>query len=365
MDNYLNTPAVHIDLDVVERNIKNAVDGLAGAGVVHRPHIKVHKSVYLAKKQQAMGCKGITCAKLGEAEVMANGGIEDILLAFPMIGQGKLERYGALASRAGLTIRTIVNSMEGARGLSALGEKLSKRLQVLLEVDGGINRGGIPLAGTALEDFAAAVRALPGLEIVGVMYYGGDIYGCKTRDEVRERARREGTEVVSCGERLKKIGVAADILSAGSSFSLMFPKELAGLTEVRAGNYIFNDGALLSVGLITPADCALTVLATVVSRQDANHAIIDTGSKTLTTDKVGGWESFGQVVGAPEIEIYKLNEEHGFLQSPKTIPFAIGETIAIIPNHSCVVPNLADEVYGMRGGRLEEVIKVDARGRNR
>lgn len=364
MDNHLNTPAVHIDLDIVERNIRRAVDSLGAAGIAHRPHIKVHKSVYFAKKQIAMGCKGITCAKLGEAEVMAAGGIDDILLAFPMIGQDKLERYGALASRAGLTLRTIINSMESARGLSALGERLGRRLQVLIEIDGGINRGGIPIPGTALEKYAMAVKDLPGIEIVGVEYYGGDIYGCATADEVRLRSRREGEEVVSCGERLKALGLTPSILSAGSSFSMLYPEELKGITECRAGNYIFRDCSLLSIGLVTPEDCALRVRATVVNRQDARHAIIDAGTKTLTSDRVGA-EGLGYIVEAPEVMIYKMNEEHGFLESPTEVPFAIGEAISVIPNHSCVVPNLAEEVYGMRGGALETVIPVDARGMNR
>lgn len=365
MENYLSTPAVHIDLDIVEQNIKKAVDGLATAGIVHRPHIKVHKSLYFAKQQLAMGCKGITCAKLGEAEVMADGGINDILLAFPMIGRDKLERYGKLASREGLTLRTIINSVEGAEGMSALGQEMGRRLPVLIEVDGGINRGGIRQDGQFLEEFAAKVKDLPGISIEGVEYYGGDIYACKTREAVRQRSRQEADEVVSAAKRLRACGLKMDILSAGSSFSLLFPDELKGITEVRAGNYIFNDGALLSIGLISPENCALRVRATIISRPDAKHAIIDAGSKTLTSDRVGGWDSFGYIVEAPEIEIYKVNEEHGFLKSESDISFKIGDVISIIPNHACVIPNLAEEVYGMRGGRLDKVLPVEARGKNR
>lgn len=365
MENYLNTPAIHIDLDVVERNIAKGVEDLSRSGIAHRPHIKVHKSLYFARKQLEMGCKGITCAKLGEAEVMAGGGVDDILLAFPIIGRGKLERYGKLAAREGLMLRTIINSVEGAEGLSGLGERLGKRLPVLIEVDGGINRGGIRQEGNDLEEFAARVKDLPGIAVEGVEYYGGDIYACGTREEIRERSIREAKEVMEAGERLRGAGVDVRILSAGSSFSLLFSRELSGLTEVRAGNYIFNDGALLSIGLISPEDCALRVRATVVSRQDGKHAIMDAGSKTLTSDRVGGWESFGYVVEAPEIELYKVNEEHGFLRSSGEIPFGIGEVISIIPNHACVLPNLADEVYGMRRGTCEEVIQVEARGRNR
>lgn len=361
--NHLDTPAVHVDLDVVERNIRRGVESLAPHGIVHRPHIKVHKSIFLAQKQLAMGCKGITCAKLGEAEVMADGGVADILIAYPLIGADKLARYRALVERP-IVVRTIVNSMEGAAGLSKLGEGMGRRLEVLIELDGGINRGGLQ-PGKPLEDFARAVRALPGLDIVGLEYYGGDIYACKDAEAIRARSKREADDVLAGAETLRRAGVEPRILSAGSSFSLRYPAELKGVTEVRAGNYIFNDGAQLSIGQVGPDECALRVLATVVSRPDPNHMIIDAGSKTLTSDRVAGWDGFGHVVEAPELDIYKLNEEHGFVRSDREIRFRVGDVVSIIPNHSCVVPNLADEIYGMRKGKLETVIKVDARGRNR
>ena len=360
---YLNTPAVHVDLDTVERNIANTLSGLKANNIAHRPHIKVHKSVYLAKKQLSMGCQGITCAKLGEVEVMADGGIDDILLAFPLLGDDKLARYRALAER-NITLRTIINSREGAKGLSDLGMAMGKRLPVLIELDGGINRGGLKL-GRPLAEFAAMAAGLPGIVIEGVEYYGGDIYALKTAAEIRARSQQEADDVRQGAAILREAGLEPNILSAGSSFSARFPAELSGLTEARAGNYIFNDGAQLSIGMITPADCALRVVSTVVARPDSESAIIDAGSKTLTSDRAGGWDSYGYVVEDPDIEIYKLNEEHGFLRSRKGIRFEIGERVSIIPNHSCVVPNLADEIYGMRGGKLDVVIKVDARGKNR
>lgn len=360
---YRSTPSVRIDLDVVEENIKEAVEALAKYHIAHRPHIKVHKSVFLAKRQQELGCRGITCAKLGEAEAMADGGIDDILVAYPLIGRDKLERYRGLVER-GIKVRTIVNSLAGARGLSELGEAMGRPLPVLVELDGGINRGGLK-PGQPLIEFGGSLRGLRGIAVEGVEYYGGDIYGCRTPEEIRLRARRERDEIVDCAAKLKALGFDMKVLSGGSSFSIRCPEELEGLTEVRAGNYIFNDNALLSIGMVPLERCAMRVHATVVARPDPFTSIVDAGSKTLTTDHVGFREGFGYIPEEPEAVITKLNEEHGFVRCEAGISWAVGDRITVIPNHACVVPNLCDEIYGVRGNELERPIPIEARGKNR
>jgi D-serine deaminase-like pyridoxal phosphate-dependent protein len=361
---YQSTPSVQADMTIVERNITNAAAALASAGIAHRPHIKVHKSVVLARLQQRLGCKGVTCAKLGEAEVMADGGIRDILVAYPLIGADKLERYRALILREGLTIRTIINSIPGAKGLSDLGVSLGRRLPVLIELDGGINRGGLK-PGEPLAAFGKQVRDLPGLTVEGVEYYGGDIYACKTTEEIRLRSRRERDEILEAAATLRDVGINPVILSGGSSFSLRFPEELTGLTEARAGNYIFNDNALLGLGIIRPEDCALRIYAAVVARPDPETAIIDAGSKTLTTDTVHSRPGYGYIVGEPEAALYKLNEEHGFVQKSGGISWEIGRVVGIIPNHACTIPNLCDEIYAIRDGQFEGTIRIEGRGKNR
>ena len=359
----MSTPWVRIDLDIVEENIRMAVERLGAYHIAHRPHMKVHKSLYFAKKQQELGCKGITCAKLGEAEVMAEGGISDILLAYPLIGKEKLERYGKLLQK-NIKLRTVINSWEGAKGLSELGDSLGIRLPVLIELDGGINRGGLK-PGEALEQFGKQVKGLTGIRVEGVEYYGGDIYGCKSAQEIKARAGKERDEILECGAVLKKLGYEIEVLSGGSSYSILFPEELEGLTEVRAGNYIFNDCALLSIGMIGEDSCGLEVRATVVARPDPQTAIIDAGSKTLSSDHVNFRDGYGYVREMPETVITKLNEEHGFVYCSKGISWEIGEQVCIIPNHACVVPNLCDFVYGVRDGAVERVIPVEARGKNR
>jgi D-serine deaminase-like pyridoxal phosphate-dependent protein len=361
---YRSTPSVQINMNIVEDNIKNAVEVLGACGITHRPHIKVHKSIVLAGLQQRLGCKGITCAKLGEAEVMADGGIGDILLAYPLIGADKLERYRLLVGRDGLCIRTVINSTTGAKGLSDLGSSMGCRLPVLIELDGHINRGGVK-PGEALRAFAKAVKDLPGIEIEGLQYYGGDIYGCKTKEEIRLRSKCERDEILTSADMLSSFGFPMQILSGGSSFSLHCPEELKGLTEVRAGNYIFNDNALFGLGIVRQEDCALRIYTTVVSRPDGETAIIDAGSKTLTTDTVVSRPGYGYIVESPGALVYKLNEEHGFVRNDEGLDWEVGDILTIIPNHACTIPNLCDEIYGVRDGRLEMPIAIDARGKNR
>lgn len=357
------TPAVLVDLDQVDANIRRMVGENRPYGIAHRPHIKSHKCVELARRQLELGAQGITCAKLGEAEVMSAAGITDILLAYPLIGPDKLMRLKALLER-GVRIRTIVNSIEGARGLSSLGETMHQPVDVLVEVDGGINRGGLKPGPETLA-FAESIRGLAGIRITGLLYYGGGLSKDDTPEKIREKSRRERDELVGTAELLRAHGFHMAVLSGGSSFSAKNPDCLAGITENRAGNYIFNDVSQLAVGYAQPADCALTALTTVISRPDAYSAIIDAGSKTLSSDLNAQRPGYGFVVDDPRVQVVKLNEEHGFLHSDSEIIFAIGEKISIIPNHACVLPNLADELYGLRDGQLERMLKVDARGKNR
>lgn len=357
------TPAVLVDLDQVDRNIRKMVQENRQYGIAHRPHIKSHKCVELARRQIELGAHGITCAKLGEAEVMSAAGIMDILVAYPLIGQDKLLRLKALLEQ-GVRIRTLVNSVDGARGLSQMGEDLHHSIDVLIEIDGGINRGGLKPGAPALA-FAESIRELAGIQIVGILYYGGGLGKDDNQDRIREKSLREQQDMLETAALLRDHGFDMTVLSGGSSFTSKNPDCLVGITETRAGNYIFNDVSQLAVGNVRPDECALTALVTVISRPDACSAIIDAGSKTLSSDLNAQRPGYGHVIEDPRIRITKLNEEHGFLQSDFEIDFAIGKKISIIPNHACVLPNLADALYGMRGEQLERMLTVDARGKNR
>lgn len=359
MYDFIPTPAVVVELDQVEANLKKMEEEAGRYGINIRPHIKPHKSSYFAWQQLAEGAKGITCARLREAEVMADYGVKDILIAFPLIGKDKMERLARLLQRA--QVLTVINSVYGAEQLSGVGISGGVPVEVLIEIDGGLHRGGVAPYEEALA-FAEKVRELSGIHICGLMYYNGLIYDESTVEGFRQYAKKEHDELTGTAALLKEHGYCMDILSGGNSYSSRFCEELEGITEIRCGNYIFNDCMTLATGFATEEECALRAVSTLVCKMDERHGIIDAGSKTLTTDGCGhGRTGYGYVVGRPDLKITKLNEEHGFLESEEGLNLEIGDKIAIIPNHACVLPNLTDQLYGIRGNRLERMIPVEAR----
>jgi len=358
----LATPAVIIDLDRMENNISQMSARLAECGIGHRPHIKSHKSVAIAAKQLQAGAIGITVAKLSEAEVFVDAGITSIMIAYAIVGADKLARFAALHGKAELIVT--VDSLHAAEGLAGVGAETGKPVRAVVEIDGGLHRGGRQPGADALS-FALAVNAMQGIEVVGIMGYFGTIYSNTDEQGFIEATRRESAVIGETAELFRQNGLSVEVVSTGSSPASIMCRQLDGISEVRAGNYIFFDASGVGMGLAKEEDCALRVIATVISTPLPGRATIDAGTKTLTSDKAHHREGFGIVVGRPELTITGLNEEHGFLQfNPGTAPLCIGDRIEIIPNHSCVLPNLCDRVAGVRGGRLEEWISVDARGCN-
>lgn len=358
----LPTPAAIIDMDILQRNIDGMAGRLKACGIQHRPHIKSHKSAAIAKLQLAAGAIGITTAKLAEAEVFAAAGVESILIAYPLIGVDKLDRFAALHMKCGMI--TTADSIAGAAGLSEVGVKTGKPVEVLIEIDGGLHRGGRQAGEDALQ-FARAIQELPGIRIAGLMGYFGTIYQNTGEAAFIEAAREEAALMLNTAAMFRVAGLPVDVISTGSSPAALMCRELDGVTEVRAGNYVFFDASGVGMGLASEEDCALRVIATVVSTPLPGQATIDAGTKSLTSDKAHGRDGFGIIVGHPQVKLAALNEEHGFLQfDPLTEPFQIGERIEIIPNHSCVIPNLNNRVAGVRKGRWSEWITVDARGCN-
>ena len=347
-DEILDTPAPVIDLDIVERNIIRHQRICDEAGVANRPHVKTHKSIELAKLQIRHGAAGITCQKLGEAEIMAEAGIDNILISYNILGAAKHARLARLNARAALTV-TCDNSVV-AMDLDKAVEGSGKPLRVLVECDTGRERCGVtsPEAATSL---AQAIGELPNLAFAGLLLYPPNGAFAEARafvDETRRQCARHGIDI--------------DIVSAGGTPNLAYAGQF-GETEFRAGTCIFNDRQMVSLGAARPSDCALFVYSTVVSHPAGNRVMIDAGSKALTSELVG-FPDYGYFPDYPQARLVRFAEEHGFVDvsdCPKAP--AIGEIVRVLPNHVCPVVNMYDEIQTVRDGAISSRLKIDARGR--
>ncbi|WP_408011669.1 alanine racemase [Pseudalkalibacillus sp. A8] len=360
--NMLSTPYVYIDSEKLNTNINTMQNRLSRVGIDHWPHIKTHKSVEIARKQLAAGAKGITCAKLSEAEVFADAGIVNIFIAYPIVGQEKLDRLQALAEK--INIRTIADSHTVAEGLSKVGEITGNKIEVLIEIDGGSHRGGVQ-SGKDTLDFALELLKLPGIELKGLFTYVGQIYALSKEEEVKKETLREAKLLLENKELLHFNGIGVQVTSGGSTLSSYYADQLKGITESRAGNYVFGDINAVAHGIYTPEDCALRVCSSIVSLPLPGYATIDAGSKALTSDLSVAGTTYGFIIGYPDVDIVKLNEEHGYLRyDPEKYNFEIGDQIEIVPNHCCVIPNLNEFVHAFKNGVYKGEINIDARGKN-
>lgn len=343
-----DTPAVLIDMAVVKRNIARAQQLYDGWGIKFRPHIKTHKLPLIAKMQIEAGAVGITCQKIGEAEIMADAGIDDILITYNIIGDRKLEHLFALSRKCRLSVTT--DNLATAEGLSLRFAGVEP-LDVLIECDTGHQRCGVQTPQEALE-LAQQIAALPGLQFCGLMTYPApdDMPG------VDRRLRA----IMDC---LEAEGLECPVISCGGTPNLELGNQVTCATEHRAGTYVYNDRSLIERGVCGIDDCALRVFATIVSRPTPERAIIDAGSKILTSDLLG-LKDHGLVCEAPDARIAGLSEEHGVidLTSSSWQP-EIGEVISIIPNHACVVTNMVDHVHLLQADGTIEAVEVAARGR--
>jgi D-serine deaminase-like pyridoxal phosphate-dependent protein len=354
----LPTPAVLVDLDVLERNVARMQQLARQAGVKLRPHAKTHKSPEVGRMQLAAGASGLTLAKTSEAEVFADLGFDDIFLAYPIVGADKARRLLALADR--IRIAVGVDSLEGARSIGAVFHAAGRRRAVLLKIDCGFHRVGVaPEAAVAL---ALRVAEVPGLSLSGVFTHAGQGYGGRTPDEVARIGSEEGRIVAETAEALRAAGLPAAEVSLGSTPTVASAMSGRGVTECRPGTYVYNDRSQVALGSCGPEDCAMTVLATVVSVPAPDRAVVDAGSKTLSSDPLRPCPDGHGIVLGRQTRVARLSEEHGVLAVAPGEAFDVGERVAILPNHACVVSNLHDRLAAVRGQRVEGYLTVAARG---
>lgn len=344
----LSTPVPVIDEAIVAGNIARVQAYMDTHGIAFRPHVKTHKIPMLAEAQIGAGARGINCQKISEAEVFADAGFDDILITFNVLGAEKIEPLKALNARIRLSV--VADNSDVVQGL-AIAFGADRPLTVLVECDTGGGRCGVQTPEQALA-LAQAIHAAPGLRFGGLLTYPKP-KSAGTVEAFFARAR----------QMLDAQNIFCAVLSSGGTPSLFEAHLVPSATEHRAGTYIYNDRAMMRAAHCTAEQCALHVLATVVSRPTGTRAVIDAGSKALTSDLLG-FEDYGLIAGYPEARIVQLSEEHAVIDLPEPARKpVVGEKLRIIPNHVCVVSNLFDEVIFHRDGAVTRVVSVAARGR--
>jgi D-serine deaminase-like pyridoxal phosphate-dependent protein len=357
----IDTPALVVDLDIFERNLCRVAEYAKGHGLRLRPHTKTHKSPRIARRQIDAGAAGLAVAKVSEAEVMLGAEPQDLLIAYPVFGKAKMERLVNVARRARVTVA--LDSETAAREISDAAKAAQVEIGVLAEVDVGLGRVGVE-PGQPLVDLARAIRKLPGLTFEGVTFYPGQVKDFEAGG--RAAFAQVGALVESILADFGRAGIPVPIVSGGSTPTLYHSHEMPGLNEIRPGTYVYNDLNTIRSGACTMADCAASILATVVSTARPGQVIVDGGSKTFSSDRLVNSTdvTFGHLVEAPGARFPKMMEEHGFIDITRAErQFAIGDRVHIIPNHICVAVNLHEQMYGIRGDRVEEVWKVEGRGK--
>ncbi len=354
-DETLDTPAIIVDLDVVDANLSRMAAIAARSGAALRPHIKTHKSVAMARRQIEAGAVGICTATVTEACAMIAGGVRDVLIAYPLVGARKFERLAPLFDQA--TITLAADSHAVIESYAAFADRIGRTVPVLIEIDTGMGRVGVRPGGAV--DLARAIATSGTLAFRGIMTHAGQTHDVTSLADIVAVARREATIMGGVRQDLERAGFAVPVVSAGSSITAPYFRPDDGITEIRPGTYIYNDLRTLALYACTPDALAVSALATVVSTS-GDRVTIDAGSKTLTVTRDPTF-GYGLVSEDTEARFVRLSEEHGVLSIPDgEARFGIGQRVRILPVHVCVWMDLQAEVYGSRSGQIVERIAIEA-----
>ncbi len=354
----VTTPSLILDLDVLDANLSRMAARAGELGVLLRPHVKTHKCVEIAERQQALGVSGLTVSTLYEAQVLADHGFDDITWAFPVI-LNRIPDAVRLADR--VTLRLVVDSVEAVDAL----ERSGHPFHVWLKVDCGYHRAGVDPRSASALDLARRMNASKRLLFDGILTHSGHSYHGRSRAEIRSIAEQECSVMVDLATRLRGLGVDIPAISVGSTPAMSAVANLAGVTEARPGNYAFYDYTQVVLGSCGLADVAVTVLASVVSTQPAtNHAVIDAGALSLSKDtgsELAPRASMGEIFAdyrsrtlRPEARIVSVSQEHGVVNSP----LPVGSRVHIVPNHSCLTVAQFDEYVVVQGDVVVDRWKI-------
>jgi D-serine deaminase-like pyridoxal phosphate-dependent protein len=329
----LETPVAVRDDDALERNLRRMAAVAARAGVKLRPHAKTHKSPAVARRQLEHGASGLTVATLQEAEVLADAGMLDLLIAHPIVGRAKLARLAHLAAR--------VERLAVALDDVELAEAIPAGVEILWEVDTGLHRVGTPAGQPTVDSVCRLVTAIGPERFRGLLTHGGHAYRATVEAERRAAAADESEGLAETAEKLRAAGVEIREVSVGSTPTAEFAAEFEGITEIRPGTYVYGDAGHVRLGSHALEDCALAVIGTVISAPAVDRSVIDTGSKSISADRiVPAMEGFGIVLGHPHLSVARLSEEHTVLTAPGNTGLQVGDRVAIVPAHACTTVNL-------------------------
>jgi D-serine deaminase-like pyridoxal phosphate-dependent protein len=360
------TPAVLVDIDQMERNLVAWQSIMTARGKRFRPHVKTHKIPKIALRQQALGACGIAASKPSEAAPFHQAGCRDIVIAYPSVGIDKWSRLARMARDA--HVATNVDSDEQARGLSEAAVAEGVTVGAQIEIDSGFHRVGIELAAfDQIAAFARLLMTLPGVDFEGITTHRGKFDERLAKMTNDEAGMEEGQILVDLADRLRDVGIPVREVTAGGTMTGRGVAMVDGVTEVRAGTYVFFDAMQVSFGAAQRADVAVSIISTVVSRRRAGWATIDAGTKTFSGDRGvtgSGAPGAGVVAEAVDVDaaVMRLTEEHGMVCLGEGVTVEIGQRIQFTPFHVCTAVNLSNELVATRNGVVEEVWPVLARG---
>jgi D-serine deaminase-like pyridoxal phosphate-dependent protein len=352
----LDTPALLVDAERLDRNIRGMQDATSKAGVLLRPHIKTHKCLAIAKKQIEAGATGLTCAKISEAEVMS-AVCEDLFIAYPIVGETKLRRLDQLSNK----VRTLI-SIESLEAAGLIHDHLSRSGRaedVMVKVETGLARTGVEIE--ELESFLQNLSNLAHLHAVGLFTHEGKAYGCQGRKEVRGFLTQVASKLGEMREIFQRVIGRDPVISPGCTVTARVVENRDGFTETRPGTYVFGDVNCLHSGMYQEEECALSVLVTVVAVKEDGRVVVDGGSKTFAMDRHQEL-GHGRVTGHPDLHFDRLSEEHGVLLTEQPGRYKIGDRLEVIPAHVCPVVNLQTNLFIREGERVVDRWQVDARG---
>lgn len=360
----IDTPALLIEKSILERNIFNMQALANNRNIKLRPHIKTHKIPEIAKMQTEAGAKGIAVAKISEAEVMAQFGFKDIQIANIILGEKKVNRLKKLREQLeSLSVAT--DSFEAVDDLAQGFKDSSLLLKVFIKVDVGFHRCGLE-SKEAILRLSKYIKDKKGLLFAGILSHAGQAYLAENQKEIEQIAYNEGKTMVKIAEYLKENDVEVLEISVGSTPTAVYSSDIKGITELRAGNYVYYDMIQVALGTASIRDCALSIFSTVISIPSLDRMVIDAGSKSLSLDKGAHsnalLDSYGYIIGKNS-KIKRLSEEHGIVEILNE-DFTTGEKIRIIPNHACAVSNLFDKAYLVDHKEIIAEYNIACRGKS-